>query len=107
MSDRGSLPGCSRGSDRSRSAHLTRSSTLSEAPADLPRNVKLASGKRSCPRDGVPGPIVDWSFRLEDPEHTFRAVRCPRRDDPTFDFAQRLWRTHTQSLTVADDRFVQ
>jgi hypothetical protein len=106
VSDGSGLPGRSCRCDRSRSAHFTRSATPGEPAADLSGNAKLATGEPASARDRIAGTAVIWSFRLEQPEHAFRAVRCPRRDDPTLGCAQRLRRTHTQSFPTADDRFV-
>jgi hypothetical protein len=92
--DRSSLPSCSCGGDRNRSAHLTRNSTCGEAAADRCRDAKLATGKRARARDGIVGTTVMWSCCLKQSEHVFRAIRSPRRNDPTFGFTQCLHRNH-------------
>ena len=100
--DGGGLSCCASGGGRGRSAHLAHSPTPDEAAADLACDAKLATGKGARPGDGNSRTAVTWSFGLEQSERSFRAVRRPRRDDPTFSLVQRLNRTHTQSLPGAD-----
>jgi hypothetical protein len=100
VSDGSGLPCCSSGGGRSRSAHRACSPTSDEAAADLGCDAKLATGKGARPGDGISRTAVAGSLGLEQCEHSFRAVRRPRRDDPTFSLAQRLNRNHTQSLAL-------
>lgn len=101
VSDGGGLPGRSCGSGRRGAAHLACSATSDEAAADLFRDIKLATGKRARPGNGIARTAVTLSFRLKQPEHSFGAVRRPRGDDPTVSFTQRLARTHARSLPGA------
>jgi hypothetical protein len=63
--DCGGLPCRSRGSDRCRTAHLTRGGPGGEAAADLFRDVKLATAEGPGSRNRVAGAAIAWSLRLE------------------------------------------
>jgi hypothetical protein len=95
------LPCCSSGGGRSRSTDSACRPTSDEPTADLACDAKLATGKGARPGDRISRTAVMGSFGLEQSQYSFRAVRRPRRDDPTFSLAQRLNRTHAQSLALA------
>ena len=84
------LPCRSGGSGRCRAAHLTCSGAAGEPAADLFCDVKLATAERPCSRDGIAWAGIAWSFRLEQSDHSLRAVSRPHRNDPSFGFTQRL-----------------
>jgi hypothetical protein len=88
--DGSGLSGCSRGGSRSRSGHVACSATSDEAAADLVGHGKLATCKGARPGDGIARTAVLWRFGFEQRQHTFRAVRRPRGDDPTLSFGQSL-----------------
>jgi hypothetical protein len=102
--DGSGLPGRSGGSGRSRSTDITCSAASDETAADLCGDVKLATRKGARPGDGIARTAITRRFRLEQPDHSFGAVRRPCRDDPTFGFAQGLPRNHTRIFPGADDR---
>jgi hypothetical protein len=84
------LPGRSRGSGRYRGAHLACGGGAGEPAPDLIYDFKLAAPEGPCSRDGIAWAAIVWSLRLEQPEHSLRAVSRPHSDDPSFGFAQRL-----------------
>jgi hypothetical protein len=84
------LPGRSCCSSRCRGAHPTRGASADEPAADLFCDVKLATAEGACSRDGIAWPGIAWSFRLEQSEHSLRAVSRPPSNDSSFGFAQRL-----------------
>jgi hypothetical protein len=71
-------------------AHLTCGAALGEPAADLVCDVKLASSEGPGSRDGIARAGIAWSFRLEQPEHSLRAVRRPYSNDSSFGFTQGL-----------------
>lgn len=77
--------------------------TSNEPAANLFCDVELAAAKSPRPDDGVAWPAIAWSFRLEQPEHSLRAVSRPHSNDSSFDFAQCLRRTHTKILPSLPD----
>jgi hypothetical protein len=91
------LPCCSGGSRRG-SAHVTSGASSNEATADLLCDAKLATRKRPCPCDGIARAAVLRSLRLKQSPHPLRAVRRPSCDNPPVSFAQRLRRTHIETL---------
>lgn len=94
----GNSRGLPRGSGGCRcygSVHVTSGAATDKSATDLLGDIKLTASEGSCPGDRVTGPAILWSFRLEQPQHPLCAVRCPHRDDPPIDFAQRLRRPHT------------
>ena len=102
MRDRRGLPGRSGGSGRCR-AHITCGATSNEPAANLFCDVELATAKSPRSDDGVAWPAIAWSFRLEEPERSFRAVSRPHSSDSSVGFAQRLRRTHTKILPSLPD----
>ena len=102
MRDRRGLPGRSGGSGRCR-AHITCGAISNEPAANLFSDVELAAAKSPRPDDGVAWPAIAWSFSLEQPEHSFRAVSRPHSNDSSFGFAQCLRRTHTKILPSLPD----
>jgi hypothetical protein len=97
----GNSRGLPRGSGGGRccgSPHVTSSAATDEPPAELVGDGKLATSEGSCPGDGVPGAPIARCLRLEQRQHAFCAGRCPRRDDPSVAFAQRLRRAHVAHL---------
>lgn len=77
-------------SGRCRGAHLTCRPTAREPAADLDCDVKLATAEGPCPGDFIAWASIAWSFRLEQSEHSPRAVSRPQSNDSSFVFAQRL-----------------
>ncbi len=84
------LPCCSGGSGRCRGAHVTRGGAAREPAADLFCDAKLATAEGPCSRDGIAWAAIAWSLRLEQSEHTLRAVSRPHGNDSSVDFTQRL-----------------
>jgi hypothetical protein len=87
MRDACGLAGRSGSGHRCGIAHLTRSNTGDITAADLRGDVELATGKGPCPGDGIAGTAISGSFRLKEAQHALRAVRRPRRHDPTVGLA--------------------
>jgi hypothetical protein len=90
MRDGRGLSDSARSRRRCVSAHFTRGRLANETAADLLCDAELAMSKGAGPGDRIAGATVSGSFCLEQSEHSFRAVRGPRRDDPPVGFAQRL-----------------
>ena len=84
------LPCCSGGSGRCRGVHLTRGGAAREPAADLFCDVKLATAECPCSLDRIAWAGIAWRLRLEESEHTLRAVSRPHGNDSSFGFAQRL-----------------
>ena len=97
LRDRRGLSGRSGGSGRCR-AHITCGATSNEPAANLFCDVELAAAKSPRSDDGVPWPAIAWSFSVEQPERSFRAVSRPYSNDSSFGLAQCLRRTHIESL---------
>jgi hypothetical protein len=57
-------------------------------------DVTLAASEGPAPGDRITRAAVARSFRLEQSQHPFRAIRRPRRDDPPVGLTQRLRRAH-------------
>jgi hypothetical protein len=62
------------GSGRCRAAHLACIGAAREAAADLVCDVQLAAADRPCSRDGIAWAGIAWSLRLEQSEHSLRAI---------------------------------
>jgi hypothetical protein len=99
MGDGCDLSGRSGSGRGCRSAHLTSGASILKASADFLGDVKLAMSKSPRPGDRLTGPAIGRRLRLEQSQHPLRTVRRPQRDDPPVGFAQRLRRTHMQSLS--------
>ena len=84
------LPCRAGGSGRCGGAHLACGGGAGEPAADLFCEVKLATAEGPCSRDPIAWAGIPWSFRLEQSEHSLRAVSRPHSDDSSSDFAQRL-----------------
>jgi hypothetical protein len=98
------LARCSGGSGRCRGAHLTCGGSAGEPAADLFCDVvELVAGEGPRSRDGIAGAGIAWSFRLEQAEHSLRAISSPHSNDSPFGFAERLRRTHNQILPGVSD----
>jgi DNA invertase Pin-like site-specific DNA recombinase len=96
---------CGSGGGRCRgNLHVTSSATTGKSAADLFGDAKLATSEGPRPGDRVTRAAVLRSFGLEQPQHPLCAIRCPHRDDPSVDFAQRLRRTHTCILPRVSPR---
>jgi hypothetical protein len=78
------------GRGRCTGAHLTCGGAGGEPAADLVCDVKLATSEGPCSRDGIAWAGIAWSFRLEQSEHSLRAVSRPYSNDSSFGFTQRL-----------------
>jgi len=100
MSDRGGLSRSARGGDRRR-AQTTGGASPHEAAANLSGDIELAARERAGPIDRISTALIVYSFRFDKSQHAFRAVRRPSGNEPPFRFAQRLWRSHTESLSRA------
>jgi hypothetical protein len=85
--DGGGLAGRSGGGRRCGSSRLTRGVEGDESAADLVGDAELAASEGPRPGDRVTGAAVAGSFRLEDSQHPFRAIRRPHSDDPPIGFA--------------------
>jgi hypothetical protein len=79
-------------------ADLASGAPILKTVADLFRDAKLATGKRSRASDRLSGAAIPRGFRLEQSQHPLRAVRRPSRHDPPIGFAERLRRSHTRSV---------
>lgn len=75
-----------------------RGATTGEAAADLVGHVKLSAREGSRSGDGFLWAAVARSFGVEQRERTFGAISCPSRHGPSFGFAQRLRRAHSEIL---------
>jgi hypothetical protein len=84
------LPCRSGGSGRRGAARLTCGAAADEPAADLFCDVKLAAAEGSGSRDRVAWARIGWRFRLEQSEHSLRAVGRPHSNDSSFGFAQCL-----------------
>jgi hypothetical protein len=84
------LPRGAGGSGRCRGAHLTCAGSAGEPAADLFCDVKIATAEGPCSRDGIAGAGIAWGFRLEQSEHSLRAISRPHSNDSPFGFAERL-----------------
>jgi hypothetical protein len=87
MENSGGLAGRSGGGRRCRTLHVTSGATSNKSAADLFRDAKLATSEGTRPGDRLAGTAIPWSFRLEQPQDPFRAVRRPRCDDAPVSFA--------------------
>lgn len=65
VSDGSGLAGCPGGSDRRRTAHLTRGATSDESPANLARDAKLATCESPRPSDGLTRAPITRGLGLE------------------------------------------
>jgi len=101
MRDACGLAGCSGGGHRPWSGDLAGGGVSGAQAGEAAGlfDAQLAIGKGPQPRDGITGAAIPRGFRLEESQNPLRAVRRPRREDPTISFAERLWRTHTQILS--------
>jgi hypothetical protein len=87
MGNSGGLAGRTGGGRRCGTFHLTSGATGNKSAADRFGNAKLATSEGPRPGDRVARAAIPWSFRLEQPQDTFRAVRRPRCDDAPVSFA--------------------
>jgi hypothetical protein len=87
--DRCGLPCRSGGSGRGGGAHLT-CGAAGEPAADLLCDVKPATAEGPRSLDGIAWAGIARSFRLEQSEHSFRAVSRPHSNDSSFAFAECL-----------------
>ncbi|HEX9044181.1 MAG TPA: hypothetical protein VF802_04060 [Candidatus Limnocylindrales bacterium] len=94
VADGDGLAGGSSHGRRDGSLHIRGSNPAGEPAANLLGCVQLSPGERSGPRDERPGPVITWSFSLEQPENPLDAVGSPGGDHPTVGLAQRLGRSH-------------
>jgi hypothetical protein len=88
--DRCGLPCRSGGSGRGGGAHLTCGGAAGGPAADLLCDVKLATAEGPRSLDGIAWAGIARSFRLEQSEHSFRAVSRPHSNDSSFAFAECL-----------------
>jgi hypothetical protein len=65
-------------------------SARDEPSPNLARRIQLAARVRARSSDRVSRTVIVGSFRLEQRQHSFSAVRGPRRDEATLVFAERL-----------------
>jgi hypothetical protein len=87
MGNSGGLAGRSGGGRCCGSFHVTSGATSDKSAADRFGHAKLAPSESPRPGDRVAGAAIPWSFRLEQPQDPFRAVRRPRCDDAPVSFA--------------------
>jgi hypothetical protein len=87
MGNSGGLTGRSGGGRCYGGFHVTSGAASDKSAADLFGDAKLATSEGPRPGDRVAGAAIPWSFRLEQPQDAFRAVRRPRCDDAPVRFA--------------------
>jgi hypothetical protein len=94
------LPRGPGGGRRCGSLHVSSGATSVKPPADHFGHPQPATSERPRPGDRVARAAVPGSLSLEQPQHPFRAVRCPQRHDPSVGFTQRLGRAHAHILAL-------
>jgi hypothetical protein len=87
MGNSGGLAGRSGGGRCCVSFHVTSGAPGDKSAADLFGDAKLATSEGPRPGYRVAGAAISWSFRLEQRQDPFRAVRRPRCDDAPVSFA--------------------
>jgi hypothetical protein len=79
-------------------AHRPRGSSSNEPSAYLTSGIEFTASERPGSSDGITWSTICWSLRFEQDQHSLGTVCCPRCDQSTIRFAQRLRGGHFSSL---------